>query len=342
MLKKVLVLAALLCVMVPFAAQDNAGKWGVEVTAWYGQALGVDTTYAYGFQEVGTATGAQSTQQPYTLRNEYRWSPSLKLSYGTDAFTFWVDYTYYDQSKSSMVNAADSNNMILSPALTNGGSYAFPMFPYCDIAEASISTTYTNWDVNIGHTFRPTDKWALMVYGGLRHINLENNVNAAYTDTVGYNVTNLPAVDSVRLHALMTGWGLNFGLQNDLTFGKRWGIGTGLEVSMMSTTTDYDQNEVLDFIAGGTPYSYGVTGVSRSQQKVTPAVKMYAEAKFNFTDAWYGKVGYRYEWIKDGFGFDYSGTLYDDFSFIEPGRGSFPTNKDVTFSGLYFTLGFKF
>ncbi len=339
MLKKVLVVAALLCVMVPFVAQDKAGKWDVEVTGWYGQALGVDTTYAYGFQEAQLSGVWHSTQKPYTIKNEYRWSPNLKVSYGTDAFTFWVDYTYYDQSK---YNVADSNNslnneVILGPALTNGTT----MFPYCDIAEANLSTSYTNWDINIGHTFHPTDKWALMVYGGLRHLNLENNVNAVYTDHHGYDGWGPGATDSVRLHALMTGWGLNFGLQSDLTFGKRWGVGTGLEVSMLSTNTDYDQYETLDIPFYGR--SYGVTGISRSQKHVTPALKMYAEAKFKFNDAWYAKVGYRYEFIKDGFGFDYSGVLYDNlYGFIVAGRGSFPTNKDVTFDGLYFTVGFKF
>jgi hypothetical protein len=334
MLKKVLVVAALLCVMVPFAAQDKAGKWGVEVTAWYGQALGVDTTYAYGFN---TADGYTFTEQPYTLRNEYRWSPSLKLSYSTDVFTFWVDYTYYDQSKANSINTTDNNQLVINPALTNG-QY---LFTYCDAAEAAISTTYTNWDINVGHTFHPTDKWALMVYGGLRHINLENNVNATYVDNYGQNNWGAGATDSVRLHALMTGWGLNFGLQNDLSFGKRWAIGTGLEVSMMSTTTDYEQEEVLYSPYYGT---YGITGISRSQQKVTPAVKMYAEAKFNFNDSWYGKVGYRYEWIKDGFGFDFANT--PEFSggsmYGIPTGGYFPTNKDVTFDGLYFTIGVKF
>jgi hypothetical protein len=333
MLKKVLVVAALLCVMVPFAAQDKAGKWGVEVTAWYGQALGVDTTYAYGFY---TADNHTFTEQPYTLRNEYRWSPSLKLSYSTDVFTFWVDYTYYDQNKSNNVDLVSNNQYDINPALTNG-QY---LFTYCDAAEAAISTTYTNWDINVGHTFHPTDKWALMVYGGLRHINLENNVNATYVDNYDQNHLGAGATDVVRLHTLMTGWGLNFGLQNDLSFGKRWAIGTGLEISMLSTTTDYDQYEAINFVHNNVPYNVGITGISRSQQKVTPAVKMYAEARFNFTDSWYGKVGYRYEWIKEGFGFDYGNTPY--FSATGYDGGYFPTSKDSTFDGLYFTLGFKF
>jgi hypothetical protein len=321
---------------VPLAAQDKAGKWGVEVTAWYGQALGVDTTYAYGLQQTQSGSIINTMEEPYTLRNEYRWSPNLKLSYSTDVFTFWVDYTYYDENKSNNVDLVSNNQYDINPALTNGQYY----FTYCDAATATLSTTYTNWDVNIGHTFHPTDKWALMVYGGLRHINLENNVNATYVDNYDQNYWGAGATDSVRLHALMTGWGLNFGLQNDLSFGKRWAIGTGLEISMLSTTTDYDQYEAINFVYNDVPYNYGITGISRSQQKVTPAVKMYAEARFNFTDSWYGKVGYRYEWIKEGFGFDYGNTPY--FSATGYDGGYFPTSKDSTFDGLYFTLGFKF
>jgi hypothetical protein len=334
MLKKVLVVAALLCVMVPFAAQDKAGKWGVEVSGWLVRPLSLDTTYAYGFYGTPTPTGANFTQRPYSIGNEYRWQPNLKVSYATDAFTFWVDYTTYDQTSSSTANVATDNQYFLNPTLTNG-QY---LFAYADAASATLRTTYTNWDINAGHVFHPTDKWALMVYGGVRYLRLENDVHATYVDASNYNYWGPGATDAVRLHANMTGWGLNFGFTNDFTFGKRWALGTGLEVSMVRTTNDLDQNEVLD-----SPYygvTYGITGINSSKQKVTPALKMYAEAKFNFNDSWYAKLGYRFDYIHDAFGYDYTGT--PDFSATGYNGGYFPTNKDVTFDGLYFTIGVKF
>jgi hypothetical protein len=341
MLKKVLVVAALLCVMVPFAAQDKAGKWGVEVSGWMVRPLGLDTTYAYAQNEVlvvpppVTGVYAPSMGAPYSIGNEYRWSPNLKVSYATDAFTFWVDYTSYDQTSFSAANGATSNIKYapLAPVLAD-----HHWFAGCDLASATLRTTYTNWDINAGHVFHPTDKWALMVYGGLRYLRLENDVHATYVDIQGWSGDGLGTTDAVRLHANMTGWGLNFGFTNDFTFGKRWALGTGLEVSTVRTTNDLDQNEVLN----STKYAtWDLVNTSSSKQKVTPALKMYAEAKLNFNDSWYAKLGYRFDYIHDAFGYDYN-TGTPDFSATRHNGGYFPTNKDVTFDGLYFTLGFKF
>jgi hypothetical protein len=316
--------------MVPFAAQDKAGKWGVEVSGWLVRPLSLDTTYAYGFYGTPTPTGANFTQRPYSIGNEYRWQPNLKVSYATDAFTFWVDYTSYDQTSFSAANGATSNIECapLAPVLAN--AY---WFTGCDLASATLRTTYTNWDINVGHVFHPTDKWALMVYGGLRNLRLENDVHATYVDVqgwTGYSGT----TDAVRLHANMTGWGLNFGFTNDFTFSKRWALGTGLEVSMVRTTNDLDQNEVLNSTQYPTSPTWDPVNTSSSKQKVTPALKMYAEAKLNFNDSWYAKLGYRFDYIHDAFAFDnLSQASYNGF---------FPTNKDVTFDGLYFTIGVKF
>ncbi len=328
MLKKVLVVAALLCVMLPFAAQDKAGKWGVEVSGWMVRPLGLNTTYSYD-QNVAVSGGysALSVGAPWSIGNEYRWSPDLKVSYTTGSFAFWANYTSYDQT--SFSTAKTPTNLYDPPLASVFANTEF--MEGCDAASATLRTTYSNWDINAGHMFHPTDKWALMVYGGLRYLRLENDVHVTYVDIQDWNYNGPGSTDAVRLHANMTGWGINFGFQNDFSFSKRWAVGTGLEISMVRTTNDLDQNEVLNATYYGT---FGITNTSSSQQKVTPALKMYAEAKFNFNDAWYAKLGYRFDFIKDAFGFDSSAAA--------AWHGSFPTNKDVTFDGLYFSVGYKF
>jgi hypothetical protein len=316
--------------MVPFAAQDKAGKWGVEVSGWLVRPLSLDTTYAYGWYY--NPVTHDSSQQPFSIGNEYRWQPNLKVSYSTDAFVFWADYTTYDQTSSSSANTgSEVNSNWITPTLNDPFLWGFRR---ADSATANLRTTYTNWDFNVGHVFHPTDKWALMVYGGLRYLRLENDLHVTYVDNYNQNHLGAGSTDYVRLHANMTGWGLNFGFTNDFTFGKRWALGTGLEVSMVRTTNDLDQYESFTYQSGNTTYTHGVTGIASSKQHVTPALKMYAEAKFNFNDSWYAKLGYRLDFIHDAFSFDY--TTLAAFG------GSFPTNKDVTFDGLYFTIGVKF
>ncbi len=340
MLKKVLVVAALLCVMLPFAAQDKEGKWNIELGGWFTRPLGLDTTYAYGFKVTGTTVGVNFAQKPYSIGNEFRWQPTFKLAYDSGSLDFWIDYTTYDQTSFSVAPGTD-NQIYLNPTLVNGAYY----FGYATSAGASMRTSYTNWNFNMGHTFHPTDKWALMVFGGLRYLRLENDLHVDYIDTSdlnnwGYDL----GTDSVRIRANMTGWGLNFGLQSNYVLGKRFEVGTGLQVSMLRTTNDVDQYEILNANYSGTVYSYGMTGVNSSQQRVTPALEMYAEAKFNFNEAWYAKFGYRFDFIKDGFGFDYANTpdLSGGAMYGIPTGGYYPTSKDVTFDGLYFSIGYKF
>ncbi len=339
MMKRVMIVAVLLAVMLPFAAQDKASKWTIEAEAWWAQPKGFDTVYAYTYSYApGNGSYFNFDSKPNAVNNERRWSPALKVAYSNGPWTTWLSYVNYDESSTSTA-FAPSTAMFLVNALPISYSpfTGFDSFAYSDWAKADLSTQYTSWDFNIGHNFNPSEKWTMNFYGGLRYMSIDAQLDALYVDNSDWNFWGAGSQDSVRIHSQTHAWGLNSGFISDYKFSKRIGFGAGLEVSMLSARQDNEQREYINSTIYSPYYGpFGVFHVARGESKVIPAVKLYTEAKFNFSDSWYGKVGYRYQTIKDAMSFSYAANDY------RRGTGIVPIKKDFSLEGFYFTVGFKF
>lgn len=345
-MKKILFVAVLLAVMLPLAAADKDGRWFVEATAQYAQPAGTDTTYAYayGYNDPNydppvngiyyfTKTQAFDTNTPRA------WTPTFKFGYESDKWIGWVSYNKFSKTGHSSTGIPDGY-LILFNTL---GAPQDPLFDntgmtYADSAFTTQMIRNTNWDANIGRKFHPTDKWTLTFYTGVKYFKLEDKLDAVYGDSMDFNDWGPGSSDEVVLQSRTSGWGINAGLMSTSDIGKHWTVTGGLEFSAAHTTRTNTQSEYF-WSSYYSPYygAFGSWASFQSNPKVIPIASVFLEGGFHVGTHFYGKMGYKFTTIQNAFTFT---KLTNDYPM--GAYGYVEQSKDLSFDGMYFTVGFKF
>jgi len=346
MMKKILIVAVLLAVMLPLAAADNNGKWFVDLTYNYSQPAGMDTTYAvaYGYNDPSVDPPANgiyyfTKTKTWDVATPRAWSPQVRFGYDCDKWTGWVSYSKFSKTGSSHAEVPAGFEILFNtlsapedPLFDDTG------FIYSDAAYATQMTRNTNWDANIGRKFHPTDKWNLVFYTGVKYLKLEATVDAIYTDNFDANDWGPGSQDEVVLQSRSTGWGLNAGLISNTDIGKYVTVSGGLEFSAVHTSRVNTQSEYYwSSYYSPTNGAFGSWTAYNSNAKVIPVASLFVEGQVKMGEHFYGKMGYKFTTIQNAFTFT---KLVNDYPF--GAFGYVEQNKDLSFDGMYFTVGFKF
>jgi hypothetical protein len=335
-MKKCILVFALLAFMVPALAQHPQGKWGIEVGAWYAQPRNMDSAYAMDITQSGM--NSYSTR-PALIGFERRWSPMVKVSYSTASWKVWLDYFHY-QKETATETAADFG---VFP--TYGTMYYAPI---ADLATANNRLQCTNFNLNIGRIFHPAKTWKMVVYSGIKHIDLTYSLDTSYYEPAMIRMESisggfLPAADPaymdvVSMQTRTNGWGLNFGLNNIYTANSWLDFVGGVELSMVSTSQDARRVESGFFPDGSLNM---MVDSASSMNLTTPSYRVFLEGKFHFGSAWYGKLGYQYQMLKDAFKNSAQPSTNVPYYYAGAGLGSTPRTTDLAVDGFYVKVGFS-
>ncbi|MEJ2422193.1 MAG: hypothetical protein P8018_10905 [Acidobacteriota bacterium] len=336
-MKRWMIVLALLAFIIPATAWQAQGTWGVEVGAWFAQPRNMQTAYALDFNP---GAMGQYDVKPYYTGFDRRWSPMLKVSYRDGSWKTWLSYFRYDKELNF---AAASSLGLLVPTYES----LYYLGPFAEIATARNRLVDTTFDLNIGRFFHPAKRWKMLAYTGIKHMDLTydldlNYMNAApaiNADSAGGGFTPMQLTgyqDVVALQTRTKGWGLNFGLVNTFTANNWLDFVAGFEISMLTTSQDATRLETM--LAPDGSLMASVNSPS-SLNLITPAYKIFLEGKFKFAAGWYGKIGWRYEAIKDAF--KNSAQPQTLGLFYLPGiNQSLPRATDLAFDGFYAKVGF--
>ena len=339
-MKKMLVIAALLAVMLPLAAAEKDGRWFVDLTWNYDQPAGLDTiyAYAYGYGALNGNTYVVNTKT-FDTNTPRAWSPEVRVGYETDAWKAWMSYYKFKKVGFSGAEVPAGYQVLFNTlAAPSDGLFGDDGFVYGDTATARQNLRNVRWEVNAGRKFKPSEKWQLFFYGGLSYFKVSNDIRVIYGDTFDYNNWGPGSTDEVRLQSNSSGYGIQGGLISSIYIGSRFTISGGIELGLTHAKRNNTQSEFV-WSTLYSPY-YGALGTwraSHSTSKVLPTAKIFVETEVKLSEHFYGKVGYKFRTIKDAFSYT---KLTNDYPF--GAFGYVEQTKDVGFDGGYFTIGFKF
>jgi len=346
MMKRILMVAVLLTVMLPLAAADGSGKWFVDLTWSYQQPAGLDTTYAYayGFNDPDYDPPVNgiyyfTKMQTFESTTPRAWTPTVRVGYDCDKWVGWLSYNKFSKSGYSSTSIPDGYNVLFNPlAAPADPLFGNDGFIYADSAAASQKIRNTNWDFNLGRKFKPTDKWTLTLYSGVKYFKLSADLDAVYGDSQDWNLWGPGSQDEIKYQSRTSGWGINAGLMSSSEIGKYVTITGGLEFSACHTTRTNAQSEYF-WSSYYSPYygAFGSSAFNQSTTKIIPVASVFVESQVKMGEHFYGKVGYKFTTIQNAFSFT---KLVNDYP--TGAYGYVEQNKDLSFDGMYFTIGFKF
>ncbi|MEJ2367540.1 MAG: hypothetical protein P8Z49_04115, partial [Acidobacteriota bacterium] len=159
MLKKLLLLTAVLAFAVPAMAQT--GKWNVEIGAWDAQPRGQELTYAFDAYDIGMYNyqghvgdfGIGRASQTELGRHVV---PTFKIGYTTGDWTTWLSYSHFSKSQSGTT----AGSSVIAPSI----GYAWWGWNYANYGTFSSEMKQNLYDLDFGRTFHPAAKWNLMLY----------------------------------------------------------------------------------------------------------------------------------------------------------------------------------
>ncbi len=334
MLKKLLLLTAVLAFAVPAMAQT--GKWNVEIGAWDAQPRGQELTYAFDAYDIGMYNyqghvGDFGIGRAYQTELGRHVVPTFKIGYTTGDWTTWLSYSHFSKSQSGTT----AGSSVIAPSI----GYAWWGWNYANYGTFSSEMKQNLYDLDFGRTFHPAAKWNLMLYTGLKYMKLDSTENIFYADNTGYSYNRIPPIwGNPVLTNSAKGFGLNFGLKSTFNAGRVWSFTGGAELSLTSVKNDIMRTEVVyaDYFSPvtDTPAYRALLqdNPSASLHYVTPGVKLFLETKVKFTPNWYAKLGYRFDAYKDLIRY-YRSTNWQAGAFT-------PEAQNLTMQGFYISTGF--
>ena len=260
--------------MLPLAAAEKEGRWFVDLTWGWDQPAGLDTVYAYAYGYTALNGNALNVNtRSFDIDTPRAWSPEIRVGYETDTWKGWMSYYKFKKMGRAGANVQSPFEVLLNtlPA-PNDPLTGFNGFVLSDVASATQNTRNVSWDFNFGRKFKPSEKWQLFFYSGLKYFKVNNDLRVAYGDTYDYNDWGPGSSDEVRLQSNTSGWGINGGFIASTFIGSRVTVSGGVELSMVHSKRNNTQSE---FVWSST-YSptYGALGSWRASHSTSRIVAM--------------------------------------------------------------------